>query len=118
MFQPRLLLEKRKEINEIFAVYGDFAVRILGSADPADSDREPDVEILLNLDETRDDDILVYASKTSKISVNIRAVERHDFCMDVMFKLKALLDCSVNFVDDRSLKNNYPATYSIYAALD
>jgi hypothetical protein len=112
MVHLQLLLDKRKEINEIFAAYGDFAIKILGSADPAYATRDPDVEILANLDGTRDDDIIVYATKTSQIFTLIRAIERHDFCMDVILKLRALLGCKVNVVDERGLETYYPVTYS------
>lgn len=113
MIEPQHVLSKRKEIYELFAEHGDFHVRIVGSANPDYQDRTADVEILLNLDENRDDDIVVLVCPDSQVLAQIRAIERHDFGMDVLLRLRALLNCSVNVVDEGGLRHGYPVTYSV-----
>ncbi|MBS1991517.1 MAG: hypothetical protein JSS83_13425 [Cyanobacteria bacterium SZAS LIN-3] len=112
MIEPQHVLSKRKEIYELFAEHGDFHVRIVGSANPAYPDRAPDAEILLNLDENKDEDIVVLVGQDSQVLVQIRAIKRHDFAMDVLLRLRALLNCSVNVVDEGGLRHGYPVTHS------
>jgi hypothetical protein len=114
MFNPEVLSNKRREINEIFAAHGDFTVSILGSTEPDLISQAPDVEIVLNMDEIQDDDIVVFITKNSQVIQNIPPHERHDFCMHVFIQLKLLLGCKVNVVDERGLQSSYPATYSNY----
>ena len=113
MFHPEEILEKRKEINEIFAHHADFVVQIFGTTDPSvDSEREADFDILINLDELKNEDIVVCGLKTSNTIQTIHANRRHDMVLDIMFKLQALLDCTINIVDECGLQTFYPMTYS------
>lgn len=111
-FHPENLLEKHKEINEVFAAHGDFAVSILGSLATKTTGRKPDIEILINLDEAKEEDLLVCCTKDSQVIQAIHPHERHGFCVDVFVQLKLLLGCNVNVVDERGLQSTYPKTYS------
>jgi hypothetical protein len=67
MFQPQLLLDKRNEINEVFADFGDLDVRISVSGEAGDFNEDSDVDVLENLDKATDgdQDIVVCIRKLS-----------------------------------------------------
>jgi predicted nucleotidyltransferase len=116
---PGLLRDRCTKIAEIFSDYGDLQVRIMDPTNLCHSDRNSDVDILINLDQNRDEDVVVCIHELSKFIRKpfgsggpVRAQDSFDLSMDLISRLKSLLNCSVNVVDDRSLKTYYPLTYS------
>ena len=78
----------------------------------------PDVDILINLDETRNDQIVVCIHKPARFTRKpfgdggpVRPTECLDASMDLISKLNDLFRCSVNVLDERGLESFYPLTY-------
>jgi predicted nucleotidyltransferase len=116
-----LVYQKRQEIISIFAEYGDIRVRFPGSAEASDLGGSPDVDILVNLDKSRDQSFIICIRKLSSFVRKpfgqgaVRAEDSHDVCMDLISKLTIVLGCKVNVVDERALRNFYPITFSSIA---
>lgn len=111
-FSIHILLARRKDIDEIFAAHGKFSVAILSLEKRDGGVPNPDIQILVNLDEVKEEGVIVCVTKNSQVLQKIPATQRHDFCMAVMLKLSALLGCSVDVVDELGLESFYPHTYS------
>ncbi len=118
MLNPDQVKKQRNEINEIFGRHANFVVRIFGADDPStDSGREPDLDILLNLDKgvkenEGNEDLVVCLLKSSQTIKQIHPDHRHGMVMEQLMLLTSLLNCSVNIVDERGLQSFYPITYS------
>lgn len=112
MFDPQKLIDKKKEIHEIFAAHGDFVVRTFGSKFPSSTDRDADVDALVYLEEDNQFDVIFCVAMNSKAVGRIPATQQNDFCWSVIFAAQALLDCKVNIVNERALERNYPKTYA------
>ncbi len=117
MLDPaQLLVDNVIEIRKIFADYGDLDVRIFGSSEELSLDS--DVDVLINLDSSPTDGCIVCIRKPSRFVRKpfgdgpVRAEECSDVSMDLVLKLRSLLGCAVEVVDERGLKNFYPNTYS------
>lgn len=116
MIESSHLINKRDQINAIFSAYGDLCIRL---ANKKSSDlNAPDVDILLNLDQSTDEQVIVCVHTLARFDRKpfgdgpIRAQDSFDLTMDLMAKLQQLLGCKVNVVDARGLKTYYPVTHS------
>ncbi|HEY9776234.1 MAG TPA: hypothetical protein V6C81_20900 [Planktothrix sp.] len=112
-----IIADRRPQIEEIFSNYGDLQVRIVGSGMRGPCEH-PDVDILVNSDVTRDEDIVVCIYNLSCFirkpfgEGRVRAEDSLDLCMDLISRLTLVLGCALNVVDERALKHDYPVTYS------
>lgn len=110
------ILEKRPEIENIFAEYGVVNLSLSASDETG---KAPDVYILENKDIDRDNSCVIVAIvrfsafvKSPYCNEPMRAEDSFEVGMDLVAKLKSLLGGSINVVDGRRLGHSYPKTYS------
>ncbi len=110
------ILEKRPEIENIFAEYG---VTNLSLSASDETGNIADVCIFENKDIDRDNCCVIVAIvrysafvKSPYCDRPMRAQDSFDVGMDLVIKLRSLLNCSINVVDRGRLEHSYPKTYS------
>jgi len=84
-----LTYEKRQEIKDICAKHGVTAVRVFGSVARGDYNEKSDIDILINLDTS-----------------NLKDLRYFSVLGELQEDLEALLECKVDVVDERGLRDS------------